>query len=1309
MTSTNINYNSLDTELLTTPGSNTIEEMLVSRTGKLLARTLETVGFRASMNQIEAYNEWIDNGIPRQVESMVVYFGDRKEYMLKFGPTIILPPMITIHEKPEPLTPAKALLYGVNYMAEVRTHFTLIKNGNPDDPCSGEIIEQSTQPIHIGSIPCMLKSKICHLYGKSPEELDALGSDRREPGGYYIVGHERLFFYPEKIRTNTFILGMTPKKGFKYVNLTASTPKGSVVTTITAIPDKSKVNKSIISLTLNNLKEETKTGKTVSQAFNIFKIIRLYVGYKRDILGSDKVEYYQNPYNLQHIVMNFIQPSRRSKCKTMLSDTVVDSFIKMNNDEGYLSDLIKKSREKYLNRISKKKGMKPKIKEMNIIDSIVHSIESSLLSHEDHTNPERVVYSACMMVGILCEFMAGFTHATDKDEWGKKRLDCSALQCEQLFRGFWKNACDFISKLSGDEKKKSKPTIESLKAKIARVNMGDSFNTSFTSTWGLGTVNVSETNPTQILQQETFDDKISMLSHTIANVDKKVKNHKVRSTQPSQWGIIDPAATSENASVGLNKKMAILTHVTIAEDPTPIIDIITGNIAPSGFPLKNYNLYPNPDKTSSQQYLQRFDNEHDTTILVNGMFKGWCNGPELLKVMIAAKRENIIPRKTSIVHNKLDRYLTINCDAGRCVQPLLIVENNKPVIDTKGMWESPIMDLFDNGCMEFIDAAEIVKVRVAPDESFLEKWENDRIEYSNKIAEYSSLLAQMEGDATKAESISDLKRALNNAKYEYNIIISNPYTHMMIHPQALFEPTLVNMVFLGFTQAPRITYQSQMGKQSIGVYHSAHDSRFDNDAKVLMRPVKPIVGQQLEKQLFLERYQRGAQLSCAFVNLTGQTQEDAFIMSKRLVEFGVLDISHYFVVTAEISTNERLIRPPPRQGETEDSYQFLTTQGLPMINAPLDAGDFVIGKEYIDPKTGERRNTSIQLKMGEFGIVDTVFVSTLGTTTMVKVKLRRNRTHHIGDKESSRYAQKGTTSEILDHVQMPYDELTGERPSMIINTHSVPKRMTIGYLIEPLVSIVSLLTGRRYNGSPFEKPDLDEAYRIMKSFGFDASGYRWMRDPNTGLRYKAMVFMGPLFIQILRHLGKEKLQVRANGVVRLLTGQPPRGSRYGGRRIGEMERTALLSHGAANSIVSILVEMSDLYEAPFCKSCGDFAVINVDRSVASCRACENSKIVKVKIPYVYKVIVQTLVGAGISIRFEFDNFEKVPVYEHPTGDDEDEDIDLEGKEAFRDDDPEEPEGVEDPDEAFNDIQGYIRQEDLDIMRPDDDDFYEDEE
>lgn len=121
---------------------------------------------------------------------------------------------------------------------------------------------------------------------------------------------------------------------------------------------------------------------------------------------------------------------------------------------------------------------------------------------------------------------------------------------------------------------------------------------------------------------------------------------------------------------------------------------------------------------------------------------------------------------------------------------------------------------------------------------------------------------------------------------------------------------------------------------------------------------------------------------------------------------------------------------------------------------------------------------------------------------------------------------------------------------------------------------------------------------------------------------------------------------RARGPKTSLTRQAPEGrSRDGGLRLGEMERDALIAHGAAKFLKEKLLDNSDAYTTYVCGICGLFAQrfnrredkhYSQDTDIYCCIGCNNyTDIHKVKIPYAFKLLIQELQSMCIASRLRF--------------------------------------------------------------------------
>lgn len=71
--------------------------------------------------------------------------------------------------------------------------------------------------------------------------------------------------------------------------------------------------------------------------------------------------------------------------------------------------------------------------------------------------------------------------------------------------------------------------------------------------------------------------------------------------------------------------------------------------------------------------------------------------------------------------------------------------------------------------------------------------------------------------------------------------------------------------------------------------------------------------------------------------------------------------------------------------------------------------------------------------------------------------------------------------------------------------------------------------------------------------------------------------------------------------------------------ISEMERDAIIAHGASAFLVERLYDMSDPYQIPICVQCGQMT-----NTQTECHLCNNNNVTNTKIPYAAKTLKQDL-------------------------------------------------------------------------------------
>jgi DNA-directed RNA polymerase beta subunit/intein/homing endonuclease len=679
-------------------------------------------------------------------------------------------------------------------------------------------------------------------------------------------------------------------------------------------------------------------------------------------------------------------------------------------------------------------------------------------------------------------------------------------------------------------------------------------------------------------------------------------------------------------------------------------------------------------------------------LLMNGIIVAWCDGPKLEKALMKCRQFKIVPFDSCIFFNEVRQSMEIDTSGGRCIRPLLVVHENELVIDKMNGWKltnvnGGIDTLLETGAMTYIDSREQEKIMLATT--------------ADAVRNYSKTVEALKADVEKYKKMGD-SRASELARLEETLdeMLTYPFTHSEISPVSMYGNLAGMIPYANKSQGPRITYQASMGKQALNQYHTLHGpERFDVSYKVMKDPALPIFQAEPCIPNGLNVMPSGDNIIKA-IYAHPDNPEDGIVVNEETIKSGKFKIARFVtlkLIFKRKSNNDKVDEVPqlpPAQSFDNNRFHAITEDGTPSLGSFLKKGDCVIGRMRIfreGENIGKNQNASLYIGIGEEGIVDRISINKSSKGTVVKVKIRQDRIQKAGDKFASRYSQKGTISVIVPQNTLPRIA-TGPNKGMYadfyVNPHAIPSRMPMGEITEMFTSKAALYIGKRINATTFSETFVDEAknalqnaweknlehlketdidqYHYEKEMGkFFKEGYEDMEIPirvvppggkrNDGPAHmvpsgrfrkcRMPIFVGPCNMQTLRHHVQDKFQVRAGGTIDPKTHQPIGGrAREGGQRVGEMERDAIISHGASATLLERLMKVSDEFEAIICAECGHFAVANMKEQVITCGACGTSTDAedeedrgdfgRITIPYVFKYMIHLLMLAHISITFK---------------------------------------------------------------------------
>ena len=465
---------------------------------------------------IKSFNHFIDVELQNIIEENriiepTIIPSNVEEYKILLDKISITKPEITEADgSKRVIYPMEARLRKLSYSAPIFIEISSHING----------AQRESFRTQIGSIPIMLKSKYCHLYGLSRDDLIDKGEDPDDPGGYFIVnGTEKALVKIEDLAANKFLVSESSGTTTKYEGKIFS-ERGSY-----KIPH-----------TIEKLKDGI-----IYISFTRVKRIPLIVIIKA--LGVVKDEEIMKYIDLEDSSEVFINLYEFVDIKT--EDDAVDYIAKRIGFMQTKEIRMERTREILDKYLVPHIGLE-KVNRLSKAQNLCKMMKKYVLVHN------------------------GFLPPDDRDHYMNKRLKMSGDLLADLIRANLKILIgDMLYNFQRIVKRGKFPNLKVIirdKLLTQRV-----YSSMATGSWVGGRKGIS-----QRMERLNFLQVQSTLQRVISPLSASQENFEARTLHPTHLGRLCPAETPEGTNIGLRKNLALLASITQEVDEDEVLKTLKG-------------------------------------------------------------------------------------------------------------------------------------------------------------------------------------------------------------------------------------------------------------------------------------------------------------------------------------------------------------------------------------------------------------------------------------------------------------------------------------------------------------------------------------------------------------------------------------------------------------------------------------------------------------------------------------------------------------------------------------------------------------